>query len=137
MEVLTFKVLPEFLTATLTKVSGLRTTNKTDPPPKDPFASDKDGVPHAPQLGGRICSPAEILKIAAGIPFPEGATSIYNAANSKIVVMNTPENLNAIRDYLEWLETTSQPRNLVFTQRIIQADGPTLRKLAQESAGKD
>ncbi len=113
----TFKVPPDFVTL--------------DPPPgespvPDPFAASNVSRP-------RCKLPKEILQ-GYGIEFPEGSRAIFNANLCELIVINTPQNLDAVEAFTDWHSCYS-PHGLVQTVHIIQADAATLRQLSDETSG--
>lgn len=66
-----------------------------------------------------------------GISFPEGASVIYGAVTSQLIVRNTAANLDLIEAYVETLEARLA-KNLSFTLHLFEAPSPLLRRLLTE-----
>ncbi len=96
----TFKVPPDFLTSQGT--GGEAPAGGAAPPP-DPFAAKT--APGAAATGTALPTKSTAIQIltGAGITFPEGASAIFNAATSQLVVKNTQPNLDAVEAYVDSL----------------------------------
>ncbi|GEP43315.1 hypothetical protein BGE01nite_26060 [Brevifollis gellanilyticus] len=70
--------------------------------PADPFAAG--GAPAA-GVSGLISrqSALDILK-GQGIPFPEGATAVFNKVTSQLIVKNTQPNLDLVESFVESIQ---------------------------------
>lgn len=68
--------------------------------PADPFAAG--GGATAPTVSGLIKrqSALDILK-NQGIPFPEGATAVFNKVTSQLIVKNTQPNLDLVESFVD------------------------------------
>ncbi|MES2594156.1 MAG: Amuc_1098 family type IV pilus outer membrane protein [Verrucomicrobiota bacterium] len=69
----------------------------------DPFAAG--GGAAAPGVSGLITrqSALDILK-GQGIPFPEGATAVFNKVTSQLIVKNTQPNLDLVESFVESIQ---------------------------------
>ena len=76
---------------------------------------------------------AKNIFTSVDIPFPEEASVSLNARASMIMVVNTPEQLDAIDIFLDG-GCYRLIRAIVPTLQIIQADGAILRKITEETS---
>lgn len=67
--------------------------------PADPFAAGGAATPAASGLLARQ-NALEILK-SQGIPFPEGATAVFNKVTSQLIVKNTQPNLDLVEAFVD------------------------------------
>lgn len=67
--------------------------------PADPFAAGGGAAPAASGLLARQ-NALEILK-SQGIPFPEGATAVFNKVTSQLIVKNTQPNLDLVEAFVD------------------------------------
>ncbi len=119
METRRFRVPPNFL--------SLATENKEDSAPSpDPFAHPRR------KINDRLKG-VKILE-ENGIVFPEGANAYMVRPNS-LWVTNTPENLANVEAFLDGIIYCGSGRLFSSTLHILQADGPLLRQLLQETTG--
>jgi len=81
-----YKVPPDFLSLATDVSSGAAAA------PADPFAAPTT-APKA-TLAGRMS--AKDLLIAQGVPFPEGASVVFNPATNELIVKNTAPNLDLV-----------------------------------------
>jgi hypothetical protein len=122
MELGSFKVPHDFLD----RFYGLDRllTSKPDPKaPIDPFASDNSRP--------RDAGPESYLE-GFGISFPEGAHMRFEPIESRLIMVNTPENVELTRRYIEAIWQTV-PKQLSHTLHIIEGDGPLIRWLAAQA----
>lgn len=70
---------------------------------------------------------------AEQVPFPEGATAVFDEAAAILTVRNTPENLAKVAAYVETL-LPNPSRSLVLTTQVLQGPGALLRRLATTTA---
>ena len=92
-------------------------------------------------LGLRPAAPARKVTVTAeqilrhgGIPFPEGASAIFNRVTSKLIITNTRANFRLIQTFLT--ELCQKPKAIVATVRVFEGDGSMLRKLVWDASGK-
>ncbi len=71
--------------------------------------------------------------IAAGIPFPQGAVAISKPGALRVLVTNTPENLELVRQYLDVVDC-DVAYAVTASLHIIQTDAATVRQLAAREA---
>jgi hypothetical protein len=64
---------------------------------------------------------------AWGVPFPEGASALFNPANNLLIVRNTEENLEVVSSLVEE-ETKKAPRNIVISATVIEGPGKLIRE---------
>jgi len=97
LETRRFRVPPGFLATAATATSS-------DTTAADPFATG--AAEEAKPKLGRL-DPKTFLE-QRGIQFPEGARAGYSSSENLLTVINTPENLDIISQFVEGLTTTSQ-----------------------------
>ncbi|MBL9142746.1 MAG: hypothetical protein JNM99_03595 [Verrucomicrobiaceae bacterium] len=91
--------------------------------------SNKDAS--KPHVESNNRTDAKSILHSKGINFPEGASVIYGAATSQLIVRNTTANLDRIDDYFRDLDA-QLAKNLSFTLHLFEAPGPVLRRLITE-----
>lgn len=79
---------------------------------------------------------AQSVLEAAGIPFPKGATAIFDPAHALLIVHSTQENLDLVEAYVTGLDDSRSPSTVAYTAQIFQGPGPLLRQLTAQAAGK-
>lgn len=72
---------------------------------------------------------------SAGIPFPQGASALFDPAHSLLIVRNTRRNLDLVEAYTDLIERRT-PSTVAYTAQIFQGPGPLLRHLTAQAAGK-
>jgi len=75
--------------------------------------------------------------ISIGIPFPEGATAVYDRTSNELIILNMPKNIELIGQYVGDNLTRRYPAQIVSTLYIVQADASFLRKLAEQVITED
>jgi general secretion pathway protein D len=112
----TFKVPPDFLTST-----GGGDAPAGAAPPADPFAAKTPGGAAATATTNAIPSrpTARVILEGAGIGFPEGASAVFNAATSQLVVKNTQPNLDAVEAYVDSL-LRKVPQQIFITCKFVE-----------------
>jgi general secretion pathway protein D len=105
-----FRVPPDFLTSS----SGSGDA-AAEAAPADPFAAG-GGVP-ASNLPKKK-SALEVLK-DNGITFPEGASAIFNAGSSQLIVKNTQEALDQIEAYIDALYK-GKPKQVTISTKFVE-----------------
>jgi len=104
-----FQVPPDFLTALSDGAAG------AEPATTDPFATDAG-------TGGAGLRPrgnVQDLLRAKGVPFPPNASANFIAANSTLVVRNTPTNMDLIEQIIDaMLETT--PKQIKIMTKFVE-----------------
>jgi hypothetical protein len=119
-----FRIPPTFLAAS----GGVGAPDA----PADPFAPAAAApMLNEPRISVRITA-LEVLK-AQGIPFPPGSSANFTPSTGELLVRNTPENMALVEEYVKSIMATN-PRVIVTTVHIVQADGAILRKLEAETA---
>ncbi len=89
-----YKVPPDFET-----MGGGASADAAAPAaPADPFAAGGGAAPASGLIKRQ--SALEILK-AQGIPFPEGATAVFNKVTSQLIVKNTQPNLDLVESFVD------------------------------------
>lgn len=72
---------------------------------------------------------------SAGIPFPQGASAIYDPKRSLLIIRNTRRNLDLVEAYAcDFCIRT--PSSIAYTAQVFQGPGPLLRQLTAQAAGK-
>lgn len=79
---------------------------------------------------------AQSILEAAGVPFPEGATAVYDPLHSKLIVRSTQESLDLVEAYVTGLDGPRWPSTVTYTAQIFQGPGPLLRQLTAQAASK-
>jgi hypothetical protein len=72
---------------------------------------------------------------SAGIPFPQGASALFDPAHSLLIVRNTRRNLDLVEAYTD-LNERRTPSTIAYTAQVFQGPGPLLRQLTAQAAGK-
>ena len=81
----------------------------------DPFAPDAGAA-----AGPATARPtAKQVLEKAGITFAEGATAIYNAGTSTLIVKNTPDQMELVEIYIESIKTTVE-KQIYITSKFIE-----------------
>jgi hypothetical protein len=109
-----FKVPPDFLSSPI--------------PPSDPLADSKSVVVR------EGLNPKAILE-QNGIKFPDGSSCVFMPATPFLRVTNTPENLADVKAFLDGIIYCGSGRLISSTLHVLQAEGPVLRQLLQETSG--
>jgi general secretion pathway protein D len=110
-----FRVPPDFLTSG-GAIGGVENTQD------DPFAERPDeGV-----LARRL-SAEEVLK-QQGVPFPDGATAVFNAGDSTLRVRNTVTNLSIVEQIVD-AASAAEPSMVLVEVRMIRTQERTLEEL--------
>lgn len=104
-----YKVPPDF-----TSMNG--DSAAAPAPAADPFAA-------APAGGGTSglkpkASAKEIL-VGQGIPFPEGASAVFNPVTSQLIVKNTAPNLDLVETFVESLKDKA-PKLVYITTKFVE-----------------
>lgn len=111
----TFRVPPDFLTSGGAS-GGVGNTQD------DPFGErPEEGV-----LARRL-SAQELLK-QQGVPFPEGASAVFNAGDSTLRVRNTVTNIGLVEQLVEAVAAT-EPSMVLVEVRMIRTQERTLEEL--------
>lgn len=97
------------------------------PNPPDPFA------PSSERKKPPLLQTAKKLLESQGIPFPQGATARFLPATERLIVRNTPANVELVGQFLSPICGGRVPSSLNLTLHVVQADGATLRKLAADA----
>ncbi|MCB1226951.1 MAG: hypothetical protein KDK99_14130, partial [Verrucomicrobiales bacterium] len=114
----TFRVPPDFLS-----IGGNSSSAASDP-----FAS-----PDSPEPTMLVRMTAlEVLK-SHGMPFPQGATAIFNRGTGELVVRNTSQNMRLVEAFIGSM-CIDPPSVLQVLLRIAEADASLLRRLGREVA---
>ncbi len=109
-----YKVPPDFLT-----FSGGGADAAAPAAPADPFA--KPGAAAADTGGPKLLvkkSAKEILS-EQGIPFPEGASAVFNPVTSQLVVRNTAPNIDLVETFVD-SQTTRTPKQIYITTKFVE-----------------
>lgn len=123
-----FRIPPDFLSATGSGDSGPR-GGAAAAAPAEPFAVT--AAPRTEAHGMRSVTAVDVLKIA-GIPFPPGSSANFNAGTSELIVRNLPENQEKVAEYVDSL-LRHIPQFISCSVQIVQADGKTLRDIAEQT----
>ncbi len=109
-----YKVPPDFLS-----VSSPGADSSAAPAaPADPFAKPGAG-------GGGTTSTlptrqtAKDILVAAGVPFPEGASAVFNPVTSQLVVRNTAPNIDMVESYVESQQGRT-PKQVYVTTKFVE-----------------
>lgn len=102
-----YKVPPDF--TSMAGDSGATTA------PADPFAP-------APAGGGSSLKPkasAKEILVGQGIPFPEGASAVFNPVTSQLIVKNTAPNLDLVETFVDSLKDKA-PKLVYITTKFVE-----------------
>lgn len=107
-----YKVPPDFET-----MGGPSADSGAAATPADPFAAG-GGAPAA-GVSGLIKrqSALDILK-GQGIPFPEGATAVFNKVTSQLIVKNTQPNLDLVESFVDSIIDTVTKQVYITTKFV-------------------
>ena len=108
-----YKVPPDFLTFT-----GGGGDSAAPAAPADPFAKPgAAGASGGPKLMAKKTA-REILA-EQGIPFPEGASAVFNPVTSQLVVRNTAPNIDMVETFVE-SQSTRTPKMVYVTTKFVE-----------------
>jgi general secretion pathway protein D len=82
----------------------------------DPFGG---GAAAAPTTSLARRQTAKEVLVNQGIPFPEGASAVFNAGSSQLVVRNTSPNLDLVESYVETL-IGKAPKQIFITAKFVE-----------------
>jgi hypothetical protein len=119
MMVKTFKVPPDFLS-----IRGRRENRMV----ADPFAA----APASGEAAFTVRMTAEEILKSEGIPFPEGASATFNPASGKLVVRNTPENIEMVQVFIG-SDSHQQPKTVRFQLWVVEGQADRFRRLARNA----
>ncbi len=89
-------------------------------------------IPLDPSSLGHLASggedPEELKQYLSGIPFPEGATAIYDPRVSRLIVTNTPENLRSLQLLVDTVLNKPEPQ-IELIAKFIEVDQNDLQEL--------
>lgn len=127
MKIQTFQVWPGVL-------RSIQDSGKIAIVSGDPFAtaSSSGGVKEDKKSTSRQSTRAILEEL--GIPFPAGATAIFDPLNHQLQVRHTPSALGVIDAIIE-AQAVNFPVNAVLTVYLIQAPGDVLRRLSRQVPG--
>ncbi len=96
----------------------------------DPFAA-----PASPASEPRLSIQASALDIlkSLGVPFPEGSSATFNQGLNVLLVRNTPENIEFVRQAFSIRRQGEVAKYLAVTTQIVQADAALVRQWQRES----
>ena len=106
-----YKVPPDFLSM------GGSDAAAPAPASADPFAANAGGGAAASGLIQRK-SALDILK-AQGIPFPEGASAVFNQVTSQLIVKNTQPNLDLVEAFVDSIRGQG-PKQIYITSKFVE-----------------
>ncbi len=106
-----YKVPPDFLSM------GGSDAAAPAPASADPFAANAGGAAAASGLIQRK-SALDILK-AQGIPFPEGASAVFNQVTSQLIVKNTQPNLDLVEAFVDSIRGQG-PKQIYITSKFVE-----------------
>jgi hypothetical protein len=109
-----FKVPPDFVSSPI--------------PPSDPFSDSKSVITR------EGLNPKAILE-QNGIKFPDGSSCVFIPATALLRVTNTPENLENVKAFLDGIIYCGPGRLISSTLHVLQAEGPVLLQLLQQTSG--
>ena len=111
-----FRVPPNFLSS-----SAVQAPEEND----DPFGGVDD------QLEGKIAKKIDIKQFLKlnGVSFPKGSVTTYSAANSTLLVTNTPSNIDRI-DQIVSLAADDEPVMVKITTKIMRVSQSDLKELS-------
>ena len=110
-----YKVPPDFLTPT----SG-GDAAAAPAAPADPFAAK--GAAAGGDAGGTKLPGRKLAKdilMENGIPFPEGASAVFNPVTSQLVVRNTAPNIDMVESYVD-SQSTRTPKQVYVTTKFVE-----------------
>ncbi|MDB6073732.1 MAG: type and secretion system protein, partial [Verrucomicrobiaceae bacterium] len=83
----------------------------------DPFATK----PAADTGGSRMLSKKTAVRVLTdnGIPFPEGASAVFNPISSQLVVRNTTANLDMVESYVDSIANKT-PKQVYITTKFVE-----------------
>ena len=105
-----YKVPPDFLSM------GGSDAGAPAPASADPFASASSGTAASGLLQRK--SALDILK-AQGIPFPEGASAVFNQVTSQLIVKNTQPNLDLVEAFVDSIRGQG-PKQIYITSKFVE-----------------
>jgi general secretion pathway protein D len=105
-----YKVPPDFQT-----MSGSDGAAPAAAP--DPFAAAPAGGAAASTLKPK--AGAKDILTAQGIPFPEGASAVFNPVNSQLIVKNTQPNLDMVETFVDSLKDKA-PKQIYITTKFVE-----------------
>lgn len=106
-----YKVPPDFLSM------GGSDAAAPAPASADPFAANANTGAAASGLIQRK-SALDILK-AQGIPFPEGASAVFNQVTSQLIVKNTQPNLDLVEAFVDSIRGQG-PKQIYITSKFVE-----------------
>lgn len=84
-------------------------------PAPDPFAP----AGAAPASGLKPKASAKEILVGQGIPFPEGASAVFNTVTSQLIVKNTAPNLDLVETFVESLKDKA-PKLVYITTKFVE-----------------
>lgn len=84
--------------------------------PADPFAPAGGGAP-ASTLAAR--KGAKDILMGQGIPFPDGASAVFNPVTSQLIVKNTAPNLDLVETFVDSLKNKA-PKLIYITTKFVE-----------------
>ena len=109
----TFMVPPDFISGGSSDAAGSAPAG-----PADPFSSGGAATSsNAAALKGR--SSAKDILSANGITFPEGASAVFVASTSQLIVKNTQPNLDAIEAFVDSIRKKI-PQQIYITTKFVE-----------------
>jgi len=107
-----YKVPPDFLT-----ISNSAGDAAAPAAPADPFAKGAGGDAGGPKLLAK--QSAKDILTASGVPFPDGASAVYNPVTSQLVVRNTAPNIDMVETYIESIANRT-PKQVYITTKFVE-----------------
>ena len=110
-----YKVPPDFLTP-----AGGDATASAPAAPADPFA--KPGAAGAAAAGGpKLAAKKSAREVLgeSGVPFPEGASAVFNPVTSQLVVRNTAPNIDLVEAFVDTV-TSRTPKQISITTKFVE-----------------
>ncbi len=105
-----YKVPPDFLSM------GGSDAAAPAPASADPFAANAGGAAASGLIQRK--SALDILK-AQGIPFPEGASAVFNQVTSQLIVKNTQPNLDLVEAFVDSIRGQG-PKQIYITSKFVE-----------------
>ncbi len=84
--------------------------------PADPFAAKSDA---GATSGLKARQSAKDILTAQGIPFPEGASAVFNPVTSQLIVKNTAPNLDLVETFVDTLKDKA-PKLVYITTKFVE-----------------